>query len=260
MKVLPRQQALFRTCSAFTLIELLVVVAIIALLIALLTPSLKRARAQTHELVCRANLHQLHIALESYAHHHKGWYPLEPYECNPHRTLLDVLHAERHGIIDAFYCPRANLVEEYAQNTSDYPPKGLGTSIIDTSENRRLGNITYFYWSMKDRSPWRASATYPPPQYDEETERLDSFRPRHLRNSGLPVPFKPSTKGDGAEPHPNTPCALQARLPTQFWVFSDFFRKQAPFPHTRSHKQGLNVLYLDGHAAWMYGRPRENFR
>ncbi|HVX83948.1 MAG TPA: prepilin-type N-terminal cleavage/methylation domain-containing protein [Phycisphaerae bacterium] len=53
--------------AAFTLIELLVVVAIIALLIAILLPSLARAKAQAQKTACASNLHQLGLALNTYA-------------------------------------------------------------------------------------------------------------------------------------------------------------------------------------------------
>ena len=45
----------------FTLIELLVVVAIIALLVSILVPSLTQARKVTLRTVCASNLHQLHV-------------------------------------------------------------------------------------------------------------------------------------------------------------------------------------------------------
>jgi len=51
----------------FTLIELLVVVAIIALLIAILMPSLSRARQQAKNTVCMSSLKQIGTALTTYA-------------------------------------------------------------------------------------------------------------------------------------------------------------------------------------------------
>ncbi len=56
----------------FTLIEVLVVVAIIALLISILLPSLSRARRQARTVQCQAHLHQIGLGLFMYAEQHKG--------------------------------------------------------------------------------------------------------------------------------------------------------------------------------------------
>ncbi|MBI1375538.1 MAG: prepilin-type N-terminal cleavage/methylation domain-containing protein [Phycisphaera sp.] len=59
--------------AGFTLIELLVVVAIIALLIAILLPSLNRARESARRVVCSSQLHQLALLDITYANENKGY-------------------------------------------------------------------------------------------------------------------------------------------------------------------------------------------
>jgi len=51
----------------FTLIELLVVVAIIALLVSVLLPSLAKAREQARKTVCLSNLHQMGNGMSAYS-------------------------------------------------------------------------------------------------------------------------------------------------------------------------------------------------
>jgi prepilin-type N-terminal cleavage/methylation domain-containing protein len=60
----------------FTLVELLVVIGIIALLIAILLPSLSKAREAARRVSCGAKIHEQLLAAQLHAMEHRGFYPL----------------------------------------------------------------------------------------------------------------------------------------------------------------------------------------
>jgi len=68
-------EAHMKSSKGFTLIEVLVVVAIIALLISILLPSLAAARAQSRTTICLSNLHQAGVAITTYTVENKGFVP-----------------------------------------------------------------------------------------------------------------------------------------------------------------------------------------
>jgi len=60
---------------AFTLIELLVVVAILALLMAILLPSLRGAKVIARRVACLSNQRQIGIAVHMWLNDKNGWFP-----------------------------------------------------------------------------------------------------------------------------------------------------------------------------------------
>src|SRR6476660_1870060 len=78
--------------SGFTLIEVLVVVAIIALLVAILLPSLVRARESARTVRCMANLSNLPKASMTFAQDHRGFGQLVSRE--PEWKILDPTYSK----------------------------------------------------------------------------------------------------------------------------------------------------------------------
>lgn len=71
----PENAEKFRVARGFTLIELLVVVAIIAVLIALLLPTLAKARDQATAVACASNMRQIGIIAMTYRQEFDGYLP-----------------------------------------------------------------------------------------------------------------------------------------------------------------------------------------
>ena len=65
---------------AFSLVELLTVISIIALLIAILMPSLRKAREQARSVACLANLSELGRGTAAYMNDHHDRLPVSPAE------------------------------------------------------------------------------------------------------------------------------------------------------------------------------------
>jgi prepilin-type N-terminal cleavage/methylation domain-containing protein/prepilin-type processing-associated H-X9-DG protein len=118
--------------NAFTLIELLVVIAIIALLMAILIPSLNRAREQVKGVVCKTNLKNIHLAILMYAEDNDGkthyspnqglWYSYRSSVDGPIKgKLIDkeasnaywgVAYHPYCKAVDSFVCPSSRYMDD----------------------------------------------------------------------------------------------------------------------------------------------------
>jgi prepilin-type N-terminal cleavage/methylation domain-containing protein len=96
--------------GAFTLIELLVVVAIIALLAALLLPTLGKAKESAQRIQCLSQLKQWGVAFHSYAHDNEGVMPREGYHTNGQVYLNTWAMVESRQAADVWYNALSNHV------------------------------------------------------------------------------------------------------------------------------------------------------
>ncbi len=122
----------------FTLIELLVVVAIIALLMAVVLPSLAAARQQARNTVCLSNLKSIGLATQIYLNNSKEVFPIRAATSStgggsvfgafePTRTILK----EDRRPLDVLTCPNdADAVRDYPVGDelgTDPDALGIGT-------------------------------------------------------------------------------------------------------------------------------------
>jgi prepilin-type N-terminal cleavage/methylation domain-containing protein/prepilin-type processing-associated H-X9-DG protein len=131
---------------AFSIIELLVVIGIIGILIALLLPTLAKARQQSRALACKAQLQGIGSAFQMYVNDNDGWYPTAPYSPTFNLDQLPLVsdYLSRYVSNNAriWRCPAD---EEY------FPRYGLSYSYYQELGERRI-NQTFFYKVMRSSS------------------------------------------------------------------------------------------------------------
>jgi prepilin-type N-terminal cleavage/methylation domain-containing protein len=112
--------------KGFTLIELLVVVAIIALLISILLPSLARAREITKRAVCASNLRGIGQGMKVYANDNRDWFPTSPFQESGTSNAMAV-----NFIGNMAYNYTTQLTDNERENA--HPSRSLFMLVIDGS-------------------------------------------------------------------------------------------------------------------------------
>ena len=110
----------------FTLVELLVVVAIIALLVSILLPTLGKAKEQAKIVSCMSNLRSLGLSFTFYTNENNDWYPAgSAYGGSYYEYTWDSILRPYYDTMGLIHCPSDKLVRDYSgspeNNNASYP-------------------------------------------------------------------------------------------------------------------------------------------
>ena len=151
-----------QTRSAFTLVELLVVIGIIATLIAILLPTLGRAREAARAANCLSNLRQINTAFMLFAHDNKGYLPqvgaagasTDKFDINGVSTSVNIRwFGGLYGSPQKFHASAAMLARYWGTaNVGGCPSFGVGDVF-----RPQYGPVDYAYNSLYARhKEWAA--------------------------------------------------------------------------------------------------------
>jgi prepilin-type N-terminal cleavage/methylation domain-containing protein len=141
---------------AFTLVELLVVIAIIGLLLAIIIPSLASAKERSRRVLCKSNLHQFAIGLNTYANSNNQMLPSGHSDMDAEHTPVLAAKTRKEllkyvGHPKVLECP---WLGGPFQNTGGWLYKDAGYDVGYV--------IGYNYLGGHHDTPWPAPAGYEP--------------------------------------------------------------------------------------------------
>lgn len=208
--------------QGFTLIELLVVIAVIAVLISIILPALKKTKDHARMIVCRSNIQQIGIGAHLYAESNDDFIPRGGAFGTWFKCFLPYLGQETnegdYRNVKIYRCPgfpdrRQTVCFVVSSWTFDSSSDMTGHEVtqptkLDTFKSR----VSKVYLADNEEGPWR-------PVIEEEGDpdilRLDVWNPGHLPDSA------------------NEDKTLGRRVAR------------------RRHRQGANYLFLDWHAEYV---------
>ena len=134
--------------SAFTLIELLVVIAIIAILAAMLLPTLNRAKEKARAAACLSNQRQIYLSYRMAVEDAKGRF-------DPKNEVCDWLDKEVARVGGPWICPSAPVVYQPGALRTD--PNTLIGTVISACTNANASMVTWPEYLAKPRRPGASS-------------------------------------------------------------------------------------------------------
>lgn len=225
----------------FTLIELLVVISIIALLIALLMPSLRLARNAARTAVCQSNMRQMSTGMLSYSAENQGRLL--------HDTHLSSWRLDKHQIGAVAGGSSPTHIESYMGGTSVY---------FDARPNRRpTGPDGVMYCPAYERLTDVRSRTPYPGWKSQHPTNFQNVGPTHIARSYRIndwLAAVPSSHGwiDGDEDK-EVPRLQDIRIPSRLLLIGEGYNKNlwtsfGAFYLNPNHSDRTPALMADGSA------------
>jgi len=227
--------------KGFTLIELLVVISIIAMLMAILMPVLRKAKEQVKLVTCMSNLRQVGLSADLYTQNNDGFVPRHTDKVNAgayewfQLFMPFISNAPTDGDyskVKYFRCPNYPKKEQivcYSINNwhftgiSDTTGEQGNEGKLKLSAYKRLASTIYL--ADNEDGIWRPIITMEPSQQGEWV-RGDVYSQEHLPITDESI--------------------LRARAPE--W---DKKRDSGPRVAHKRHRQGCNLLFADWHVGYM---------
>ena len=160
-----------RRALGFTLVEVLVVIAIIALLIAILLPSISAAREQAKVTQCLSNLRQIGQAYAAYEVANRRW-PAHPFEVGDTNTFPASISGPTYDMrpvlkpyidVDYFVCPGLPPWQPSAAVTPvvnvEYfvTPGYYADAVLADAEDTMSAVFSKEFWTKSNRAWWLGS-------------------------------------------------------------------------------------------------------
>ena len=193
-----------RDCSpgnGFTLIELLVVVAIIALLISILLPSLGRARGQAQKVVCASRMRQMGMAVFLYATEYDQWLTPGSYFGNQRKQWTQVDNGWNNDSPPWYPAMWCQVLVPYSVGTTNNAPWTPGviktTGFLDVwgSGGNERARRTLFWCAQDPRDPSHTTSSNPDDGLGVSYAPLTCGWPPSQMVNGKLVPGAPGGSG-----------------------------------------------------------------